>query len=205
MWAGPVPQRFHLQSTIFKPQEREALYSREFRARITAARPPIFGALEWSDALDPIDWMMRHDQHYYLPDCLMVKTDRASMAHGLEVRCPLLDHQLVEFAATIPSRFKQAGGEGKRIFKDTVRHLLPEALLTKRKSGFGVPLARWLREDLFEMLRATLLDARARDRGLFDASFVRRMVDEHRTARRDWSARLWALLVLELWFREFID
>ena len=205
MWAGPVPERFRLQTAIFKPQEKQAAYTPEFRARLAARGPAAVVDLGWDDDMDAVDWMMRHDQHFYLPDCLMVKTDIASMAHGLEVRCPLLDHTLVEFAATIPSRMKQTAGEGKRIFKDTVRDLVPAAVLAKRKTGFGVPLARWLREDLSDLVRGTLLDQRAQARGLFVPSFVARLIDDHQSGRRDWSARIWALLFLELWFREFID
>ena len=206
MWAGPVPERFRLQTAIFKPEEKQAAYTPEFRARLAA--PDAASAvvdLEWDEDMDAVDWMMRHDQQFYLPDCLMVKTDIASMAHGLEVRCPLLDHTLVEFAATIPSALKQDAGGGKRILKDTVRDLLPAPILARRKTGFGMPLARWLREDLAELVRETLLDARAQQRGLFMPSFVLRLVDEHQSGRRDWSARLWALVFLELWFREFID
>jgi asparagine synthase (glutamine-hydrolysing) len=205
MWAGPLPQRFRLQSTIFKPQEKRVAYTPAFLAQLAARAAPPVADLEWDAGMDAVDWMMRHDQQFYLPDCLMVKTDIASMAHGLEVRCPLLDHPLVEFAATIPSHLKQREGEGKHILKDAVRELLPREILTKRKTGFGVPLARWLREDLLDLLRGTLLDGRAARRGLIEPRFLARLVDEHRTGRRDWSARLWALLFLELWFREFID
>jgi asparagine synthase (glutamine-hydrolysing) len=206
MWAGPVPERFRLQTAIFKPEEKQAAYAPEFRALLDAqpASAPVV-ALGWDEHMDAVDWMMRHDQHFYLPDCLMVKTDVASMAHGLEVRCPLLDHTLVEFAATIPSQMKHDADGGKRILKDTVRDLVPAAVLAKPKTGFGVPLARWLREDLSEMVRGTLLDDRARRRGLFVPAFVARLIDDHQSARRDWSARIWALLFLELWFREFID
>jgi len=205
MLAGPVPERFGLQTAIFKREEKQAAYSREFRGQLAAAAAAPPAELCWNGEMDAVDWMMWHDQHFYLPDCLMVKTDIASMAHGLEVRCPLLDHTLVEFAATIPSQMKHSPHEGKRIFKDTVRDLLPAPILSKHKTGFGVPLARWLREDLSDLVRGTLLDDRARRRGLFVPAFVRRIIDEHRSGARDWSARLWALLFLELWFREFID
>jgi asparagine synthase (glutamine-hydrolysing) len=205
MWAGRLPERFGLQTAIFKPEEKRAAYTPAFRARLDARAAAPVVDLGWDEEMDRVDWMMRHDQRFYLPDCLMVKTDIASMAHGLEVRCPLLDHTLVEFAATIPSAMKHSAGEGKRIFKDTVRDLIPAAVLSKRKTGFGVPLARWLREDLSDLVRGTLLDQRARDRGLFVPAFVARLIDDHRAGRRDWSARIWALLFLELWYREFID
>lgn len=205
MWAGSVPERFRLQSTVFKPQEKSAAYTPDFQATLAARTGDAIAELEWDEDMDPLDWMMRHDQHFYLPDCLMVKTDIASMAHGLEVRCPLLDHEIVEFAATIPSALKHSATEGKRILKETVRDLVPAPVLSKRKSGFGIPVARWFREELRDLVRGTLLDERATRRNLFNSSFISRLVDEHRDGRRDWSARLWALLFLELWFRRFID
>ncbi|HYO75735.1 MAG TPA: asparagine synthase (glutamine-hydrolyzing) [Thermoanaerobaculia bacterium] len=204
MLAGTLPERFRLQSTILKPHERAAAYTDAFRARLTSKQgSPI--ELEWNEQMDALDWMMRHDQHFYLADCLMVKTDVASMANSLEVRCPLLDQELVEFAATIPSRMKRTPLGGKEIFKRAVRDLLPPQILTKPKTGFAMPVASWFRGELAPLLEAYLLDDRARKRGLFDPSFVRRLVTEHVAGRRDWSSRLWALLCLEMWFRQFID
>jgi asparagine synthase (glutamine-hydrolysing) len=155
--------------------------------------------------MDPPDWMMRHDQSFYLADCLNVKVDIAAMANSLEVRCPLLDHKFIEFTSTIPSAMKRDERGGKQIFKRAVRNLVPAEVLTKRKTGFGLPVAAWFRGNLRPLLEATLLDERAMKRGLFETSFVARMVADHAAGRRDWSARLWALLFLELWFREFID
>jgi asparagine synthase (glutamine-hydrolysing) len=202
MVASDLPERFRLQSAIFKAQEKALAYTPQFRALIGESETL---DLQWSAGMDALDWMMRHDQTYYLADCLMVKVDVASMANSLEVRAPLLDHELVEFTATIPSAMKRDSGGGKQIFKDAVRRLLPEEILTKRKSGFGVPLARWMRGELAPLVEVTLLDERAARRGLFEPKFVRRMVDEHRRGDRDWSNRIWALLFLELWFRELID
>src|SRR5258708_9547928 len=102
--------------------------------------------------MDSLDWMARHDQHYYLPDCLMVKTDVASMANSLEVRCPLLDHELIEFAAKIPSSMKRNGKGGKAILRRAVRNLLPTEVLHKPKTGFAVPLAKWFRTDFAAFL-----------------------------------------------------
>jgi asparagine synthase (glutamine-hydrolysing) len=204
MLAGTLPERFRLQSTILKPNERGAAYTDAFRAHLASKQgSPI--QLEWNEQMDALDWMMRHDQHFYLADCLMVKTDVASMANSLEVRCPLLDQELVEFAATIPSRMKRTPAGGKEIFKRAVRDLLPPQILTKPKTGFAMPVASWFRGELAPLLDHYLLDDVARRRGLFNPSFVRRLVTEHVAGRRDWSARLWALLCLEMWFRRFID
>jgi asparagine synthase (glutamine-hydrolysing) len=155
--------------------------------------------------MDDLDWLMRHDQTFYLPDCLMVKTDIASMANSLEVRCPFLDHEFVEFAATIPSRFKRDEAGGKTILKNAVKDLLPVEILNKPKTGFGMPVAKWFRSSLMPLLKDSLLDDTSARRGLFDQRLLQKMVNEHIDGRRDWSNRLWAFLFLELWFREFID
>ncbi len=203
MLAGTLPDRFALQTSILKPQEKAAAYTAKFRALAGDAACSV--GLPWSEEMDPFDWMMRHDQSFYLADCLMTKVDVASMANSLEVRCPLLDHTFVEFAATVPAAMKRDASGGKRIFRRAMRDHLPEAILTKKKQGFGVPVAKWLRGDLAPLMRQNLLDDRARARGLFEPGFVRRMVDDHVAGRIDWSSRLWALLFLELWFRHFID
>jgi asparagine synthase (glutamine-hydrolysing) len=205
MLAGTVPERFRLQASFFKPEEKRIAYTPAFREAIGAIRAAELTPLPWHPGMEPVGWMMRYDQSYYLPDCLNVKVDIAAMANSLEVRCPLQDHELVEFAATIPAGMKRDASGGKVIFKSAMRDLLPAAILTKPKTGFGIPLARWFRGDLQPLLRETLLDARSRSRGLFEPAVVRRMVDEHASGARDWSSRLWALLMLELWFREFID
>jgi asparagine synthase (glutamine-hydrolysing) len=203
MFAGDVPKRFMLQLSIFKPQEKAAAYTAAFRSAVQGQRSPV--ALEWNGGMDALEWMMRHDQSFYLPDSLNVKVDIAAMANSLEVRCPLLDHEFIEFTATIPSALKRNAHGGKQIFKRAVASLLPEEILTRKKTGFGFPVAAWFRNELQPLLRANLLDDRARSRGLFEPSFIRRMVDDHVAGARDWSTRLFALLFLELWFREFID
>jgi asparagine synthase (glutamine-hydrolysing) len=131
--------------------------------------------------------------------------DVASMAHGLEVRSPFLDHHFVEFAATIPPNLKQDATGGKKILKRALSRLVPEEVLQRKKKGFGVPLRRWFGHDLLDLLRGTLLDDRAQRRGLFNPQYIARLIDDVAGGRHDWSARLWALLWLELWFREFID
>jgi asparagine synthase (glutamine-hydrolysing) len=200
--AAELPERFRIISSIFRREEKRALYTDKFAALsgLTASLP-----LAWSSSSDPMAWMMRHDQRYYIPDCLMVKVDVASMANSLEVRAPLLDHEFVEFAARIPSSMKRDERGGKLIFKHAVRDLVPREVLEKPKSGFGIPVRDWLSGSLRPLLRETLLDDKARRRDLFDQRFVARMIDQHNRGQRDWSNRLWALLCLELWFRRFID
>ena len=127
------------------------------------------------------------------------------MAHGLEGRSPLLDHELMEFAATLPFDLKRRGNQGKYLLRRAARNLLPPEILDRRKMGFGVPLEHWLRTDLREMASDLLLTGPGAARGLFDLTFVRRMLDEHAAGTTLWHDQLWNLLMLEQWFQTFID
>jgi asparagine synthase (glutamine-hydrolysing) len=169
-------------------------------------------ALEWSiramresDAVEPFDRMMACDVATYLPGDLLVKVDRMSMANSLEVRSPFLDDRLMEFAARLPAEIKAPGGELKGLLKRALEPHLPREVLHRPKQGFGVPLDRWFREDLNDMLRDALLGDRARARGLFAMDYVARLIDDHSTGRFRHSHRLWALLVFELWARAHLD
>lgn len=204
MAAASLPERYRIYTSIFKDEELDEVYSPKFKALLRRAERDR-AAMLWDERMSSLDWMMKHDQRYYLPDCLMVKTDVSSMANSLELRSPFLDHKVIELAARIPSSAKRNGMNGKIILKEAVQALLPQEVLDKPKTGFGVPLAHWFRNELRDMLYGTLLDDRAMRRGLFNSAFVRRMVDEQVSSHRDWSTRLWALMCLELWFREFVD
>ena len=146
--------------------------------------------------------MMYLDTVTYLPDDILVKVDRASMANSLEVRSPLLDHELAELAASIPHAWKVSDGQGKRILLDAVGDRLPEALLNRPKQGFGVPLVDWFRGSLREFLHDNVTSAAFLGRGLVSPEFLRALLDEHDSGRRDNSHWLWSLLVLSLWFQE---
>jgi asparagine synthase (glutamine-hydrolysing) len=145
------------------------------------------------------------DIHTYLPDDLMVKVDVASMAHGLEARSPLLDHVLMEWAVGLPERVKMARGVTKALFKSAMEPYLPAEILYRPKQGFSCPVDHWFRGELKELAHDTLLSPRARQRGLFRPGYVQRLLDEHCNLVRDHHTRLWALLMLELWFRMWID
>lgn len=145
------------------------------------------------------------DIHTYLPDDLLVKVDIASMAHGLEARSPLLDHVLMEWAARIPASQKIAGGETKAILKSAMEPFLPKEILYRPKMGFGVPIDQWLKGELKEFAYDTLLSAKASQRGLVSPDYTKTMLDEHCSGLRFHHTRLWALLMLELWFQMWID
>ena len=128
-----------------------------------------------------------------------------SMATSLEARVPLLDHRLIEFVTRIPASLKMKGLETKHIFKRAVSDLVPAEILNRPKQGFGVPIQKWINQQLRERLRDTLTDSRARERGYVEPRYVEVLLDEHERERRDHSAELWTLFMLELWQRTFMD
>jgi len=152
-----------------------------------------------------IDATLLTDFELYLPDTLMTKVDIASMAHSLETRSPLLDHEFVEFVARIPSDLKLKDGKvGKYIFKQAVKPYLPDEIISRSKMGFGVPIDYWFRNDLREMAYDTLLSTRAISRGYFNKSYIEQMLKRHQ-AGEQWHYHIWNLLMLELWHLMFID
>jgi len=152
---------------------------------------------------DPATAAMFADLTTYLPNDPLVKMDIATMANGLEARAPLLDHRVIELAFRIPSRHKLHGGRGKFILRHAFRDLLPERIFSRGKMGFGVPIARWLREDLASFAEEKLLHTDTIFRQVFSAGQVSRLLHEHVSGKADRAYPLWALLCFELWAREF--
>jgi asparagine synthase (glutamine-hydrolysing) len=166
---------------------------------------PLLAAYRESDAPDVGDATLGVDVGVYLPDDLLVKVDIATMAHSLEARSPFLDHEFMEFAATIPFALKVRGRTTKHILKRALTGLLPDEVLRRPKMGFGVPVDHWLRHELKDVAYDILLSPRAVGRGYCRPDTIRRMLDDHVAARRSWGALLWALLMLELWHRTYLD
>jgi asparagine synthase (glutamine-hydrolysing) len=146
--------------------------------------------------------MLYTDLKTYLPGEALVKVDRASMAHALEVRAPLLDHSVMEFAATLPSRFKIAGKQKKIILRQAFSSLLPSDFLARRKQGFAVPLANWFRNELQPLTREMLLENEALD-AYFNRSAIARLHQQHTRQGEDHGTLLWTLLSFALWQREY--
>ncbi|MFM9437817.1 asparagine synthase (glutamine-hydrolyzing), partial [Janthinobacterium sp. CG_23.3] len=157
-----------------------------------------------SPARDPLSQVQYLDLKTYLPGDILTKVDRASMAHALEVRSPLLDHELVEWISGLPPRLKLRGGEGKYLLKKALRPYLSEQILYRKKMGFSVPLAAWLRGPLRERLRARLLAPTLADTGMFNMDCVRTLLAQHDSGRRDHSAALWSLLMFESFLRQVL-
>ena len=146
------------------------------------------------------------DSKTYLPGDILTKVDRMSMAVSLETRVPLLDHKLIEFVCTrIPASMKMKGLETKHIFKHAMRNLVPAEILDRPKQGFGIPIDRWINEQLRERVRGTLTEPRTMQRGYVEPRYVKLLLDEHERGRRDHATELWALFMLELWQRKFVD
>ena len=151
-----------------------------------------------------LDRLLYTDVKTYLVELLM-KQDQMSMSASIESRVPFLDHVLVEFAARLPERLKLSGFTTKRILRQAVRGLLPDAILTRKKMGFPVPFGAWTRGRWNAAARDVLLDRRSRERGLINPTAVALLLDDHRGGQRDGTDAIWALLNLELWYRTFID
>jgi asparagine synthase (glutamine-hydrolysing) len=151
---------------------------------------------------DPLAQAMYFEATANLTGDMLVKVDRMSMAASLEVRCPLLDHELAELAAALPHRWKIKHGKGKQILLAALGDRLPPELLTRPKMGFGVPLDHWFRGSLRELLWTHLTAPRFLDRGIVSGPFVRHLLAEHQSGRRDNHQWLWSLLMLEMWFQQ---
>lgn len=187
---------------------RRALYAPEFAATVRSvdtAAPLLNSLAAIPDEHDPVQRMLHLETRHFLADHNLNYTDRAGMAVGVEIRVPLLDLELVRFASRIPSRFKQKGRVGKAIFKRAMEPYLPRDVIYRPKSGFGVPLRRWLRQELRPMLEDTLDEHSLRNRGIFDPVAVRRLIELDAEGRIDGSYTIFALMCIELWFRRFID
>jgi len=197
--------RYHRLVTYERSETLRRLLSKDFADLADrAADPAVFERLaDRQQAPDFVSALQHIDMATYLPDDILTKVDRTSMAVSLEARVPLLDHLLMEYVATIPSDLRLRGETGKYLLKRAMADSLPSEILGRRKMGFGVPLGTWLRRELREMARDTLLGSAARQRGIFRSVEVERLLQVHDSGRRDYSARLWALLCLELWMERW--
>jgi len=199
------PRRYLDESTLFRRDDMERLFLPEVLGRMGDAEP-------WSEELGHLERAGGHwlsaarylDIKSYLPLDILTKVDRMSMAHSLEAREPLLDHRLVEFAATIPPGMLLRGGTTKWIFKEAMRGILPDDIIDRRKHGFAVPLGRWFRGKLGGFVHDLLLTKRSRERGYFDPAAIENLVRSHEGGRQ-LDLHVWTLLSFELWCRAFID
>jgi asparagine synthase (glutamine-hydrolysing) len=193
--------------SVFRDDERAALIGGDLGRELAGYDP--FDAFERHfervRSADPLARLLYVDLKTWLPSDILVKVDRMSMANSLEVRSPLLDHRVIEFAATVPSEWKYRGRTSKYLLKRYLDGQVPASAVYRPKRGFEIPVAAWLRGPLAPLVEDLLLSPRARGRGYFRAAAVGRLWRQHRAGVRDHATRLWALMMLELWHRAFLD
>ncbi|MEB0012019.1 amidotransferase 1, exosortase A system-associated [Glaciimonas sp. Gout2] len=192
--------------SIMPDQVRKQLFSKPFRQDLQGyqAIEVMRGHAAQAPTEDPLSLLQYLDLKTYLPGDILTKVDRASMAHALEVRVPLLDHTFVEWVSSLPSSLKLNGNEGKYIFKKSLEATLTDDILYRKKMGFSIPLATWFRGPLREVISETLLGPLLADTGIFDMQFLNKMVEQHLAGRRDYSTPLWALLMFASFLRNVL-
>lgn len=190
----------------FRPYRSEA-YADELRRLVGDRNPDALYRAVWNEAdgVDDVDRALYGDFMTYLPDQLLARADCASMAHSLEVRSPLLDRALIEYAATIPTAIRLRGFETKHLLKSLAARFVPREVLYRRKRGFVMPASRWLRGELAPFVRAALDSRTFFDRGWVRPEFVRRILADHFNGVSDWGEQIWTLFVLEVWARMVLD
>jgi asparagine synthase (glutamine-hydrolysing) len=189
--------------SIFRDDMRPQLYSSAFKRQLGGYRTAelFHHHAERAQTDDPLSLIQYLDLQTYLVGDINTKVDRASMAHALEVREPLMDHPLVEWLATLPSNLKVHGGEGKWLLKKAMEPHLPHDLMYRPKMGFAVPLVRWFRGPLRERVRGALLEGELSSTGYFERPYLEHLIDAHASGRRDYSAPLWSLMMFEAFLR----
>lgn len=193
--------------SILRAQMRNRLFSSQFKAALGGydAQQVFTDHAAKADAHDPLALIQYLDLKTYLIGDINTKVDRASMAHSLEVREPLMDHQLIEWLATLSSTQKVRGQEGKYLLKKTMEPRLPKDVLYRPKMGFSVPLARWFRGPLNRRVEESILGSRLADTGWFNRDYLQELVRDHNNGRRDYSASIWTILMFEAFLRNVME
>lgn len=203
---SPMPDRYIGWVRFFGEADLARLATPGLRERwkgdVEAVHRDVFRAGGYGD---PMDGAFRIDLSTYLPDDLLVMADRMSMAHSLELRAPFCDHHVIEESLCLAPRMKIPGFRLKGLLKAVFADVLPPEVLSHAKRGFMIPLGRWLRTDLRDMLDDLLSVDRVRDRGLFDPTVVEELKQEHLRGARIHSDRLWSLMIIELWMQQYLD
>jgi asparagine synthase (glutamine-hydrolysing) len=206
----PLPDdvRYAEAMSLFKQGQRDDLYSPDFAELVAGGERSRIIESAWAnaDGKSLVNVMLEVDAYTYLPDNLLVKADIATMASSLEGRSPLLDHQLMEFAAALPGNLKLRGTEKKVVLRDALRGWIPDRILDGPKRGFGLPMVGdWFRGELRDYISELLTDPTTLNRGYFREDRLRSMLARHLDGTEEHGMRLWGLMMLELWHRELVD
>ncbi len=205
--ALPADLRHFRWMVFLSERNKRALYTDAFRDRLLDEEPfaPIRAQFRRFAGADGLNRLLAVDLATYLTDNCLVKTDRMSMACALETRVPLLDHRVIEFMASVPPEMKVRGFRRKYLLRRAVAGILPPRILARGKEGFSIPMRSWLRKELQPLMRDLLSEGALRRRGFFRPEEVGRLVTEHLDGRENHAHRLWALMLFEIWAREFVD
>jgi len=199
------PERYVDSTTLFRDYQKKSLFTAD-AMRSMGGYDPAAGRLRALSAgrRDWLSALQLDDIKGYLPLDILTKVDRMSMAHSIEARVPLLDHKLVEFAATVPSEMRLKNGVTKSMFKKAMRCTLPDIILDRPKRGFAIPLGSWFRGKLGSFVSDLLLSPAGRQRGVFNPLYIEQLVAMHHRGR-DLDMQLWTLISFEMWCRKFLD
>jgi asparagine synthase (glutamine-hydrolysing) len=202
----PAPRRWMDWFGVFKGTQINDVLSASTRANIDNDSSRAFRRLlECNPQRDNLSSMLYLDTKIWLPDNLLMKGDKMTMAASLEARMPFLDHQLIEYAASIPSNVKVHPFQAKYLLKRAYRDFLPEPILTRKKMGFNVPVSDWFRGTQHNLISRLLLSERALSRGFLNNAYIASLLREHMEGKTNYGGQLFILASLELWFRIFID
>ncbi len=203
----PSTERYFRWTSTFGSEQKDSLYTDEFRDKLNDfdSSREIARWVGPANGKGVLDRVLLTDLMTYLPTDLLVKVDIASMANSLEARSPLLDHKVIEFAASLPEEIKMKRFETKSLLKRVAAKLVPKEVVYRRKKGFGVPIGAWIRGDMRNFVGENLLDGGYSKRNLFRREVVAGYVREHLSGKRDRTHQIWSLLMLELWYKKFID
>jgi asparagine synthase (glutamine-hydrolysing) len=201
---GDAASAYYADLCFLKPAEARALLALPptRTPADSAAYEAVTAPYRRCTSADALQRAQYADLKVYLPNGPLVKVDRMSMAHSLEIRCPLLDHRLIEFAFQIPSHKKMAGGRSKYLLRKLAERRLPPAVAAGRKRGFSAPVGAWIAGAHADRFRSDVLSGSARSRAVLDTALVGRLFEAHRAGHADHSFALWAVWVFERWARE---
>lgn len=191
----------------FIDAEKKELLSDDLKAALRHhnSYQDIFQYLTESNLTKDLERILYLSMKLYLQDDILVKVDRAAMANGLEVRCPLLDQEFVEFACKLPTKYKLKGLTTKYLLKKAARGILPDRIIDRRKKGFGIPIARWLRNELKTFMLDSLEETKIKRQGLFNHAYIKKLIDDHLESKVDNRKALWSLLVFQIWHETYLD
>ena len=202
----PLHQRYASISNDVTPSIKQAMYNSDFLVSSRNTTSEYFqGLFDKVEAASPLQQMNYVDIKSWLPDDLLIKADKMTMACSLELRVPLLDHKLAEFCFRLPDQYRLRGTEGKYILKRMMEPYLPHDIIYRKKMGFPVPIAKWFREGLYEKTRAILLDSSSTSRKYFNTAYIEQVLIKHKSGREDLSRRIFSFLTLELWHRRYVN